>query len=116
MEAAIREYAKCLEGTIDYVGQKKAENTMDKILQFSMVCGFVVGVMFQNIHYTVYVFGLGIVVSFLLVIPPYKMYNQNNLQWLPSPSVDVGSVDFAAGSAGDAAQVVIASKDETNKQ
>jgi len=48
------------------------------------IFAFFLGFMFQSIQVTFMVFGLGVAVVFVMVVPPWPMFNQNPVTWLPS--------------------------------
>ena len=45
---------------------------------------FIVGYLMQDIRYTLYIGGGGLILGFLAVVPPWPVYNQNPVKWLPS--------------------------------
>ncbi|CDH58332.1 predicted protein [Lichtheimia corymbifera JMRC:FSU:9682] len=78
---AIADY---FEWTIDFEGQKLAEQLTHLIPTLFAVIGFVVGYSMQSLLVTLEIFGAGLVLTMLLVLPPWPMYNRHPLKWLPA--------------------------------
>jgi len=72
------------EGSIDFEGQKKAEIYTQWILISSAVIGFAVGFALQNLLVTLGIFGAGFVTALAVVVPPWPMFNEHPIAWLPA--------------------------------
>jgi signal peptidase complex subunit 1 len=74
-----------VEATIDFEGQKFAEQLQKQILIIGSVLSFFAGLLTQRIELTVYGVASTVVVALLLVTFPLPVYNKNPLNWqLPS--------------------------------
>ncbi|KAH9966994.1 microsomal signal peptidase [Russula compacta] len=71
------------EGKIDFEGQKLVERIAHYAVIELAVFSFFIGFLFQSIQVTFVVFGLGVAAILALIIPPWPMYNQNPVAWLP---------------------------------
>ncbi|KAG0218461.1 microsomal signal peptidase 12 kDa subunit-domain-containing protein [Mortierella sp. GBAus27b] len=69
---------------IDYHGQRLSDRLNQGIISAFGVIGFLVGFFLQDIFLTLYIFGAGIAVTALVVIPAWPPYNKNQLRWLSS--------------------------------
>ncbi|CAK9292122.1 unnamed protein product [Gordionus sp. m RMFG-2023] len=65
----------------DYEGQLLAEKIYQSIIIIFGVLGFLLGYYFQLFSYTVYLLGIGILISSLMVIPAWPIYRQKPLKW-----------------------------------
>ncbi|KAK9721293.1 hypothetical protein K7432_003520 [Basidiobolus ranarum] len=72
------------EGRIDFSGQKLADQLYQSVLVISAVVAFIAGYLSQSHIIMLEVFGAGILLTLLLVVPPWPMYNKNPLNWLPA--------------------------------
>ncbi|KAL4806004.1 microsomal signal peptidase 12 kDa subunit-domain-containing protein [Aspergillus unguis] len=77
------------EGQIDFHGQKITEILSTALLIVSGVIAFLVGYIFQDMHLTLWTGVAGTLVTGLVVIPPWPVYNKNPEKWL---------VPFAGGA------------------
>lgn len=70
------------EFTIDF----KSQLFIDTFITFSLyilsVVSVVIGFWFQQITYTIYSFGAGIILVLLVVLPAYPSYNKNQVEFL----------------------------------
>ncbi|KAI9280385.1 microsomal signal peptidase 12kDa subunit [Sporodiniella umbellata] len=69
--------AEILECTIDFEGQKKTENLMTVSLVIFGALSFLVGYSTQSLIHLLAVFVSGFVLTALVVLPPWPMYNKN---------------------------------------
>ncbi|KAH9811705.1 SPC12-domain-containing protein [Teratosphaeria destructans] len=89
----------------DLKGQSLAEILTYALLTVTGVLSFFAGFLTQNIHNTLYIGLGGTALTFLVVVPPWPVYNSHPLPWLPArnPSavgsgtrglegIDVGSI------------------------
>ncbi|KAI5801453.1 microsomal signal peptidase 12 kDa subunit-domain-containing protein [Peziza echinospora] len=88
-----------IEGTIDFEGQRIAELLTTRILILSGIIGWLVGFYLKDVIYTVYIGLAGSLLAFLLVVPPWPVYNKHPLRWLPAGAGKKGdnSVDGDGG-------------------
>ncbi|XP_023178026.1 signal peptidase complex subunit 1 [Drosophila hydei] len=66
---------------MDFVGQAKAERWSRIIITLFGVIGLVYGAVVQQFSQTVYVLGVGFLISSLITIPPWPIYRKNPLKW-----------------------------------
>ncbi|CAL1288197.1 unnamed protein product [Larinioides sclopetarius] len=66
---------------MDFDGQRKAERIFQTIILIFAGVGLVVGYVFQQFSFTVYILGAGFLLSCILTLPPWPMYRQKALQW-----------------------------------
>lgn len=71
-----------LEFPIDFKGQQLAQEYTDFALKIISVLSVLVGFITQRIEHVVYVFGAGLAVIFLVVLPSWSRYNQNPVSWV----------------------------------
>ncbi|KAJ1992325.1 hypothetical protein H4R33_001054 [Dimargaris cristalligena] len=71
-----------LEGTIDFQGQVLAEKITQIGIILAAVLAFAVGQFFQSFELLLLVFGGGVVITLLAVLPPWPMYNRHPVSWL----------------------------------
>jgi len=72
-----------IDGKIDFEGQKRVEQIVRTTLVGATVVSFILGFVLQSLRVTFGTFGLATVVLFLVTVPPWPMYNQHPVQWLP---------------------------------
>ncbi|XP_065178916.1 signal peptidase complex subunit 1-like [Sycon ciliatum] len=75
---------------LDFEGQRLAEQLYQWIIVSFSIVGFLWGFYCQQFSQTLYVLAAGIILSCLLVLPPWPMFRRNPVQWAPSP-LDVDS-------------------------
>jgi len=71
------------EGKIDFEGQKLVERIAHYALIELAIFAFFIGFLIQSIQLTFVVFGFGGVAVLMLIIPPWPVFNQNPVTWLP---------------------------------
>ncbi|KAH9975139.1 microsomal signal peptidase subunit [Lactifluus volemus] len=72
------------EGKIDFEGQRLVERISYYAVIELAIFAFFVGFMFQRIGITFLILGLGIAAILVVVVPPWPMFNQHPITWLPS--------------------------------
>ncbi|KAF8786559.1 signal peptidase complex subunit 1-like [Argiope bruennichi] len=86
----IIEKIKNLPVHMDFDGQRKAERIFQTIILIFAGVGLVVGYIFQQFSFTVYILGIGFLLSCILTLPPWPMYRQKPLHWQkPREDTDV---------------------------
>ncbi|XP_039766349.1 signal peptidase complex subunit 1-like isoform X1 [Ornithorhynchus anatinus] len=68
---------------MDYKGQELAEQIFMGIIQISAVIGFILGYWVEDFGWTISIFLSGLLISCMMTIPPWPMYRQHPLKWLP---------------------------------
>ncbi|KAJ7074754.1 microsomal signal peptidase 12kDa subunit [Mycena amicta] len=71
------------EGRIDFIGQQRVDNLARIWLIGTTVIAFLLGFVQQSLQLTFGFFGGSTVLLALLVVPPWPMFNQHPVQWLP---------------------------------
>ncbi|KAL8871025.1 MAG: hypothetical protein Q9198_007499 [Flavoplaca austrocitrina] len=79
------------EGQIDFEGQKLTELFSTIILAITGLLAFILGFAQGNIWFTLWIGLGGTALAFLVVVPPYPIYNENPEQWLRANSGMSGS-------------------------
>ncbi|KAF1822884.1 microsomal signal peptidase 12 kDa subunit, partial [Dissoconium aciculare CBS 342.82] len=72
------------EGEIDFKGQAFAEFITHALLSLVGAIAFLAGFIAQDIYTTLYIGLGGTALTFLLVAPPWPIFNKHPLPWLPS--------------------------------
>jgi signal peptidase complex subunit 1 len=73
---------RCLkEGQMDFVGQAKAQDLYTIVLWVSGIIGFLVGFVSQRFLYGFFVVFAGLLISGLVTIPSWPIFNRNRLQF-----------------------------------
>ncbi|TPX34858.1 hypothetical protein SmJEL517_g02583 [Synchytrium microbalum] len=75
--------AYLLSAPIDFQGQKDVEKYTHTLLIFTGVTAFLIGFINQNLALTMGIMGGGLAVVFLLGLPPWPIYKQHPVKWLP---------------------------------
>ncbi|CAO3610277.1 unnamed protein product [Cunninghamella echinulata] len=70
------------EWTIDFEGQRLADNLSHYILIAASSVGFITGYALQSIQITLTIFAIGLFTAALVVLPPWPMYRRHSLQWV----------------------------------
>ncbi|KAK4971968.1 hypothetical protein LTR66_011336 [Elasticomyces elasticus] len=91
-DAIIEKARELFEGQIDFEGQRTAERMMTIALCVVGATAFLVGYITSNVYWTLYVGLGGTAITFLIVVPPWPIYNENPVQWLPAKGK--GSADY----------------------
>ncbi|KAI8142589.1 microsomal signal peptidase 12kDa subunit [Fennellomyces sp. T-0311] len=76
--------ADYFEWTIDFEGQKLADQLTHLLLICFAVVGFVAGYVTESLLLTVAIFGAGLLLATVVVLPPWPMYKRHPQKWLPS--------------------------------
>ncbi|MCJ1266545.1 hypothetical protein MMC22_006430 [Lobaria immixta] len=79
------------EGQIDFEGQKQTEIFSTYLLIGSGLFALILGLVQQDIYVTLWVGLAGTVLTMLMVVPPWPMYNENPGKWLPGKNGSVGT-------------------------
>lgn len=86
MDALQAKVQSLFEGKIDFEGQKKVEQISRVTLVAATIVSFIIGFALQSLRVTFGVFAVVNIVLFLVVIPPWPMFNQHPVKWLPAKS------------------------------
>eukprot|EP01137_Pigoraptor_chileana_P025610 Opistho-2@95321 len=88
----------------DFKGQKLAEEIYQYTIAAFAIIGFVIGFVTEQFTHSVYIFAFGIVLSAVLVLPPWPFYRRHSIRWLqaegkkssPSSSSEPAQDDLSA--------------------
>jgi len=72
-----------LEGQIDFEGQRFAEFLATALLAIVGAIAFITGYLHQDIKQALLIGLGGTAVTFLLVVPPWPLFNRHPVKWLP---------------------------------
>ncbi|KAI0263594.1 microsomal signal peptidase subunit [Gloeopeniophorella convolvens] len=81
MASALQQY---FEGKIDFEGQKLVEQITHYALSVLGVVAFFAGLATQSLSVTWGIFGAGVLVLLVAVVPPWPMFNRHPVKWLPA--------------------------------
>ncbi|CAG8588749.1 10762_t:CDS:2 [Funneliformis caledonium] len=71
-----------------FLSQKLAEFISQAGIILFAIIGFVVGFLLQDILLTFQIFAGGIIITAILVLPSYPIYNQHPVKWLPPIQIE----------------------------
>ncbi|BCS28852.1 signal peptidase complex subunit 1 [Aspergillus puulaauensis] len=71
-----------LEGQIDFHGQQITEIFSTALLVVSGVVASLIGYIFQDIHLSLWAGLAGTLLTALIIIPPWPIYNKHPEKWL----------------------------------
>ncbi|OUM69085.1 hypothetical protein PIROE2DRAFT_2969 [Piromyces sp. E2] len=72
-----------MKDDIDFEGQKLTEKLMQLILIVFGVISFIVGFCMQSVRISCYIMLVGIIVTALVILPPWPFYSKNPIKFLP---------------------------------
>ena len=67
---------------IDFEGQKLSDFYYHWIINIFTIIAMIVSFYYQKLSYGVFICIVGILLAFIVCIPPWPMYNRNNINWL----------------------------------
>ncbi|KZT01971.1 microsomal signal peptidase [Laetiporus sulphureus 93-53] len=73
---------KIFEGRIDFEGQKSVEQITRITLIGATIVSFILGFALQSLRVTFSTFGLAAIALFLVVLPPWPMFNRHPVKFL----------------------------------
>uniref|UniRef100_A0AC35UDN7 Signal peptidase complex subunit 1 n=1 Tax=Rhabditophanes sp. KR3021 TaxID=114890 RepID=A0AC35UDN7_9BILA len=80
--AMLPSWMNCLNTSIDFVGQQKAEIIYEVVIVVSAVVGFIVGFYTQQMSHMVYAIGIGFGISCVICLPAWPCFRRNPISWL----------------------------------
>ncbi|CAH9071954.1 unnamed protein product [Cuscuta epithymum] len=69
---------------MDWQGQKIAEQLMQILLLSSAIVAFFTGYVLGSFQMMVFIYGGGVVLTSLITIPNWPVFNRHHLKWLDS--------------------------------
>ena len=72
-----------VEGEIDFEGQRRSEMVATIMLSVSGLLSLNIGYVRQDIILAMYIGLAGTALTFLVVVPPWPIWNRNPVKWLP---------------------------------
>ncbi|GAB7347760.1 hypothetical protein MBLNU459_g5308t2 [Dothideomycetes sp. NU459] len=106
MDALLDQARTIWEGQIDFEGQRLAELMSTVLLTTTGFLAFFAGYISQNIHYTLWTLLGGSALTFVACVPPWPMFNQSPVRWLPAKTMPKGYV----GAAGQGFDITVDGK------
>lgn len=82
MDSFASQFQALIEFPIDFEGQKRAHRIVSLFVYVSAAVSVLAGLLTQNIVNTLFAFIGCIVVTFLLVAPPWSTFRQHPVKWL----------------------------------
>ncbi|KAF1915558.1 microsomal signal peptidase 12 kDa subunit-domain-containing protein [Ampelomyces quisqualis] len=90
-----------VEGQIDFEGQRLAEMLTTVLLGAVGIIAFFAGYFAQDIRISLYAGLAGTALTFLVIVPPWPLYNRNPEGWLPASNAMQGlNVDVDGQKVG----------------
>ncbi|KAG4101136.1 microsomal signal peptidase 12 kDa subunit [Neocallimastix lanati (nom. inval.)] len=77
-----------IKDDIDFKGQQLTENLMQIILIAFGIVSFIVGFIMQSVKISCYIMLAGIIVTALVILPPWPFYSKNPIKFLPVKNAD----------------------------
>ncbi|KAK2873356.1 hypothetical protein FQN49_002409 [Arthroderma sp. PD_2] len=71
-----------LDGPIDFYGQRATDYLITGLLSIIAVVAFVVGYTYEDVFLTLWTMTAGTILTILVVVPPWPIYNQRPESWL----------------------------------
>ncbi|KAL3425786.1 microsomal signal peptidase 12 kDa subunit [Phlyctema vagabunda] len=87
----IEQARELAEGQIDFEGQRLAEFLATALLATTGAISFFIGFFRQDIKLALLVGLGGTALTFLLVVPPWPVFNRHPIKWLPVGGSDTKS-------------------------
>jgi len=84
MDAILEQASVIYEGEIDFKGQALAEFLNYALLSLFGVIAFLVGFITQDIYQTLYIGLGGTALAFVVISPPWPLFNKHPVSFLPS--------------------------------
>ncbi|ORX62520.1 microsomal signal peptidase 12 kDa subunit [Anaeromyces robustus] len=78
-----------IQDDIDFKGQELTEKLMQLILIVFAVISFVVGFIMQSVRISCYIMLAGMIITALVILPPWPFYNKNPIKFLPVQKKEV---------------------------
>ncbi|CAO3623859.1 unnamed protein product [Mucor hiemalis] len=75
-------FADIIECSIDFDGQRLADQITYILLIATGVVSFIVGYALQSIQTLLIIFAAGLAITTLVVVPPWPMYNKHPQPWI----------------------------------
>ncbi|KAI8079497.1 microsomal signal peptidase 12 kDa subunit-domain-containing protein [Gilbertella persicaria] len=80
--------ADLIECTIDFEGQKQTDKLTHYLLIATGIASFILGYSAQSLQLLLVVFIIGFILTALMVIPPWPMYNKHPQPFILSEKKD----------------------------
>jgi len=89
MSEIIQEISKHLVFPIDYPSQQKLNGRTHKLLIVVGIISFIYGYLTQSIQNLLISYGVGIIVTSIVVVPAYPFYNKQKLTFVEPKVVNI---------------------------
>lgn len=89
MSQVLQEISKQLVFPIDYPSQQKLTDRTHYLIILSAIVAFIYGYIKQSIYQLLISYGIGIIITGLIIIPSYPMYNKKRLEFVKPKQIDI---------------------------
>ncbi|KAK2785028.1 hypothetical protein FQN52_008750 [Onygenales sp. PD_12] len=90
-----------VEAQIDFHGQHIAEILCTVLISVSAIIAFLAGYINQDVHLTLWIGLAGTLLTVLVVVPPWPVYNRHPEPWLIAGAGGVGVGGIVVGGEGE---------------
>jgi signal peptidase complex subunit 1 len=87
---------------MDFEGQRRAEQHLLRALMLFGLVGFIAGYATSSFRLMLYVCGVGLLFSLLMVVPDWSWYNSHPVPWLPPSSAGAATASSSLSGDGSA--------------
>jgi signal peptidase complex subunit 1 len=77
-----------IEGPISFQAQKRMRDLSLLMLNVGGLVSFLIGFLAQDVSYTAYSFGVAVLLTLLVVVPPWPMNKGEELKWFEPKVAD----------------------------
>ncbi|KAL6607546.1 microsomal signal peptidase 12 kDa subunit [Neocallimastix sp. 'constans'] len=77
-----------IKDDIDFKGQQLTEKLMQCILIVFGIVSFIVGFVMQSVKISCYIMLAGIIITAVIILPPWPFYSKNPIKFLPVKKVE----------------------------
>lgn len=89
MSQVLQEISKQLVFPIDYPSQQKLTDRTHYLIILSGIIAFIYGYIKQSIYQLLISYVIGILITGLIIIPSYPMYNKQRLEFVKPKQIDI---------------------------
>lgn len=76
---------------MDFKGQQRAEKLATKMTIYTSVASFLIGWMRQDFSLMLWLFLAGVILTLVVTVPNWPMYNRDPIAWVPGKKPRGGS-------------------------
>ena len=93
MSQVLQEISKQLVFPIDYPSQAKLTNRTHYLIIIFGIISFIYGYLKQSIYQLLICYGIGIIITGLIIIPSYPSYNKQKLEFVKPKQIDINIIN-----------------------